>query len=229
MHPGLLRDIIAWDIGNWQQAIRLWEQVLPRRLDSWQGLELGAAAGGLSLYLGLKGANMICSDHGDPRQLAEPLMQRYGLEPEYLSLDARQSLPFADNSLDIVCFKSVLGGLRKGSDLDPKPVLMAEIFRVLKPNGWLLLAENLHGHAFHSQLRTRFVRWSAGWEYLYLNDVLELLEPFELCYRTTGVFGLLGRNELQRQWLSKIDTRLAPWLPADWHYLFVGAARKPEN
>lgn len=228
MHPGLLRDIVGWDIANWQQAIRLWEQVLPRRLDGWNGLEIGAAAGGLSLYLGLKGANMICSDFRDPKGLAEPLMLRYGLEPDYLSLDARQALPFDDNSLDVICFKSVLGGLRKGAELDPKPALLAEIFRVLKPNGWLLLAENLQGHALHKQLRRRFVSWSIGWEYLTLEDLLTLLEPFEFCYRTTGVLGLLGRSEPQRRMLGAIDTRLAPWLPTEWHYLFVGAARKPE-
>lgn len=228
MHPGLLRDIIGWDIANWQQAVKLWEQVMPRRLEGWHGLELGAARGGLSVYFGLKGAEMICSDYYSPQTQAEPLHKRYGLQPEYLSLDACAALPFADASLDLVCFKSVLGGLRKGAGHDPKPALMAEILRVLKPGGWLLLAENLQGHALHARLRARFVSWSEGWEYLTLDELLTLLAPFELCHRTTGIFGLLGRNELQRQWLGKIDGRLGPWVPSDWHYLFVGAARKPE-
>ncbi|MEZ0371247.1 MAG: class I SAM-dependent methyltransferase, partial [Candidatus Sericytochromatia bacterium] len=144
-HPGLLRDVIGWDIGNWQQALGLWDSLLPRRLDGWRGLELGAQRGGLSLYFGLRGAQMICSDYASPRQLAEPLHRHYGVKAEYAAVDACRPLPFASSSLDLVCFKSVLGGIRKAARHDPKPGLIGEITRVLRPGGWLLLAENLQG------------------------------------------------------------------------------------
>lgn len=227
-HPGLLRDIIGWDVVNWQQALALWEQILPERLNGWRGLELGAGPGGLSLYFGLKGAQMICSDCDVPAAQIQASHQRYGLELEYLGLDAWQALPFGDATLDLVCFKSVLGGLRKGAAHDPKAPLLSEIRRVLKPGGWLLLAENLAGHRLHAELRRRFIRWSAGWEYLELEELLKLLDGFEVHYRTTGLLGLLGRNEHQRHWLGRLDQQLAPRLPSHWHYLFVGAARKKQ-
>ncbi|PKL74975.1 MAG: hypothetical protein CVV27_17760 [Candidatus Melainabacteria bacterium HGW-Melainabacteria-1] len=227
LSPALLRDIIGWDVQNWQTAIELWEARLPRRLAGWRGLELGAGRGGLSLYLGLKGASMLCSDHAVPTATARSLHAQYGLQPEYLALDACAPLPFAAASLDLVCFKSVLGGLRKGRSTDPKPGLIAEIERVLRPGGWLLLAENLQGMWLHRQLRRRFVIWSKGWEYLGLDDLLKLLAGFELDYRTTGLLALLGRNEAQRRCLGQIDRQLAPYLPSDWHYMCAVAAQKP--
>lgn len=225
-HPGLLRDMIGWDILNWQQALALWEQYLPGRLDGWQGLELGAFRGGLSLYFGLKGVQMVCSDYVSPQSLAEPLHRKYGLPIVYLALDACRSLPFADASLDLICFKSVLGGLRKGAVQDPKPFLMAEIHRVLKPGGWLLLAENLQASPVHQLLRQRFVSWSGGWEYLCYDELLALLADFDLHCTSTGLLSLLGRNESQRRWLGQLDSRLSPCFPSSWHYLFLGAAQK---
>lgn len=226
-HQGLLRDVIGWDIVNWQQALELWDSCLPARLDGWRGLELGAHHGGLSLYFGLKGAEMICSDFGSPQALAAPLHQRYGLAPAYQAINACEPLPFADASLDLVCFKSVLGGIRKGARRDPKPGLLAEIHRVLRPGGWLLLAENLQGSPLHQLLRRRFVSWSGGWEYLCYDDLLRLLADFELQNSSIGLLGLLGRNEAQRRWLGRLDRHLVPLAPAHWHYLFIGAARKP--
>lgn len=228
LHPSLMRDVIGWDVRNWQLAIALWERVLPRRLEGWRGLELGAGPGGLSLYFALKGAAMTCSDTLRP-EAAIALHRRYGLSTDYAAIDACAPLPFADASLDLVCFKSVLGGLRKGAARDPKPALIGEILRVLRPGGMLLLAENLQGHALHRLLRRRFISWSKGWEYLSRDELMALLAPFELQAGSTGFFGLLGRSEAQRRWLGGIDARLARHLPPDWHYLFVAAARKPED
>lgn len=226
-HPGLLRDIVAWDVGTWQQAIYFWEQRLPQRLDGFKALELGAAQGGLSLYLGLKGAEVICSDLTNPEQRARSLHQRYALQNmRYQAVDARQ-LPFADQSLDLVCFKSVLGGIRKGAEQDPKPEIMAEIYRVLKPGAYLLLAENLQGYAFLGYLRKHFIPWSLGWEYLSTAQILDLLQDFQsVDYHRAGLLALLGRNESQRRLLGRLDRRLVSVLPSEWRYLFMGVARK---
>lgn len=225
-HPGLLRDVIGWDIATWQQALQLWQRALPARLEGWRGLELGAGPGGLSLFFSLKGAQMICSDLQSPARQAAALHRRYGVSPDYAAIDACQPLPFADASLDLVCFKSVLGGIRKARQQDPKPALIAEIHRVLRPGGWLLLAENLRGSPLHRQLRQLLVSWSAGWEYLCYDELLALLQPFALQQTRTGLLGLFGRNEAQRRGLGHLDARLAPWTPPEWHYLFAGAAQK---
>jgi len=200
---------------------------LPRSLAGYQALELGAAKGGLSLYLSLKGADVICSDVNSPELRARQLHQRYALKGvSYQAIDARK-LPFSDASLDVVCFKSVLGGIRKGSFQDPKPEIIAETYRVLKPGGYLLLAENLSGSALLGCLRRKFIPWSAGWEYLHVVHILELLSDFSACdYQTDGLIALLGRNENQRRLLRYLDKHLSQKMPANWHYLFMGVAQK---
>ena len=65
-HASLQRDILQWDVTNWSCALDLWTTFLPQSLVQQRALELGAAGGGLSLYLGLKGAEVICSDLQDP-------------------------------------------------------------------------------------------------------------------------------------------------------------------
>lgn len=226
--PGLERDVLAWDVLTWRQALRLWESHLPKRLEGWQALELGAARGGLSLYVGLKGAQVICSDLYSPENQARPLHQRYGLEGiTYRALNA-QRLDLPDQSLDLVCCKSVLGGVRKQQVTDPKPQMMAEIWRVLKPGGWLLLAENLQGHALHRWLRRRFVVWSGGWEYLPQEAWLALLSDFEVCaVRSAGLLALVGRSEEQRRWLARLDRLLLPYVSPSSHYMFAAVLRKP--
>lgn len=228
LHPALLRDLVHWDVLTWQQAIFFWDLHLPHSLEGMRALELGAAEGGLSLYLGLKGATVICSDLRAPGHSAQHLHRRYGLENHisYRAIDARV-LPFEDQSLDLVCFKSVLGGIRKGMSEDPKPEIMREIYRVLKPGGRVLLAENLRGHRLLGWLRQVFVPWAEGWEYMAEAEILALLQPFsEVEYATSGLLALLGRNESQRRWLGQLERPFLSVVPRSWHYLFMGVARK---
>ncbi len=225
-HPGLQRDILQWDVNNWSCALDLWSQHLPASLAGQQALELGAANGGLSLFVALKQAQVICSDLQTPGPSARDLHRRYGLNIDYQALSATD-LPFSDQSLDLVCFKSVLGGIRKGANQDPKPIVIQEILRVLKPGGYLLLAENLAASPLHTLIREQAVPWSAGWEYLTSEDLLSLLAGFDTVHYTTGgLTGLLGRNLWQRQALGQWDQKMIPWVSPDWHYIFAGLARK---
>lgn len=224
--PSLQRDILQWDVTNWACALDLWSSLLPASLANQQALELGAAGGGLSLFLALKQAQVICSDLQNPGPRARPLHQRYGLNINYQALSATD-LPFADKSLDLVCFKSVLGGIRKGASQDPKPLIMQEILRVLRPGGYLLLAENLAASPLHAWMRQIAVPWSSGWEYLAREELLSLLAGFEAVHYTTGgLTALLGRKHWQRQLLGKWDQHVMPFVPSEWHYIFAGLAQK---
>lgn len=227
-HPRLAEAVLGWDTLNWQRALDFWEQHLPRRLAGWQTLELGAAGGGLSLYLALKGAQAIYSNLRPPDAQVRQLHQTYGVDIVYDTVDAR-ALPYADQSLDLVCCKSVLGGIRKNAAADPKPLIITEIWRVLKPGGWLLLAENLQGHPLHGWLRQRYVPWSGGWEYLPANNWLALLKDFTDCHHTSfGLAGLLGRTATQRRQLGQLDRCLDTHVPPHWHYVLALVARKPQ-
>lgn len=231
-HPRLLQDILQWDTETWKSALHLWEAVLPQNLSTYTALELGASQGGPSLWLALKGAQVICSDLYNPRPQSQALHERYGVSKriDYQAIDIRH-LPFADHSLDIICCKSVLGGIKKFSNQDPKPHIMTEIQRVLKPGGWFLSADNLYASWLHHQLRQRFIVWSRGWEYFSIETLMALLSGFDTVhYTTAGITALLGRTHAQRQWLGQWENQVQRHIPlkqwARWHYVMATASQK---
>lgn len=222
----LRQAIIGWDVETWGACLDFWQQYVPE-FKGKQVLELGANHGGLSLYFALQGAQVVCSDLSSPEAKARAVHQAYGQSTvSYLALDAK-ALALPEQSQDLVVFKSILGGIRRGAAQDPKPAVMAEILRVLRPGGWLLFAENLTGAAWHMFLRRQFVAWAAQWDYLSLPDLQALTQPFaELHYQTAGIFALCGRNEFQRQQLSRLDRVLEKKWPEDQRYCVFVAARK---
>lgn len=230
-HPRLLEDILQWDIGTWKVALKLWEKHLPSELKNKKALELGSAHGGPSLWLALKGAHVTCSDIYTPGPEARALHDKYAVTSRicYAAIDAQQ-LPFSDQSLDIICCKSVLGGISKYSLGDPKPQIMTEIHRVLKPGGWFLSADNLYASPLHAHLRQHFISWSKGWEYFNPKELLTLLSAFDTVhYTTAGISALLGRNENQRQSLSKCEQQIQKMLPyilSRLHYVMATASQK---
>lgn len=228
--PAIIQDILSWDIQTWSACLELWQAC---GLDSFAGLkvlELGANQGGLSLYFALQGAEVLCSDLTDPRDKARDLHLRYGQSQiEYRALDAMQ-LDLPDQSFDIVCFKSILGGIRRGRDLDPRPLVLQEILRVLKPGGWLLFGENLAGSRLHMFLRQHFIVWAAGWDYLKLDQLPDLLAGFASWQsHATGISALCGRNERQRRILARLDQVIDPWFKPEHHYCVCVAAQKPDS
>lgn len=231
LSPTLVQDILQWDTGTWSHALALWEQCLPRHLAGYKTLELGASQGGISLWLALKQAQVVCSDINSPHLQSQVLHQKYALENvRYAAIDATQ-LPFDDESLDIVCCKSVLGGIRKFKDHDPKPGIVAEIYRVLKPGGWFLSADNLYASPLHQHLRSQWVSWSKGWEYFHTQDVLALLSDFNTVhYTTAGLVALTGRTPTQRkhlsQWESSFQKIFIQSFWQQWHYMIATAAQK---
>jgi len=46
--PDLVREIIAWDVGNWRRAVKLWGPGAARNWAGYRALDLGAGGGGLS-------------------------------------------------------------------------------------------------------------------------------------------------------------------------------------
>lgn len=230
--PLLVQDILQWDTGTWSHALALWEHCLPHPLTGKKSLELGASRGGLSLWLALKQADVICSDVISPQKNSHALHHKYGVlhRIEYTAVDATH-LPFPDESLDIICCKSVLGGIRKHKPADPKPDIIAEVYRVLKPGGWFLSADNLYASRLHHTLRSQGVSWARGWEYFDRDEVFTLLSDFKTVhYTTAGLIALVGRTPRQRtflsQWESTLQTKIAQSFWQQWHYMIATAAQK---
>ena len=226
--PALLSDIIEWDVGNWGRAVQMWDRELQ---ESWAGLralDLGAGGGGLSLYLRLRGCRVTYSDFSQPRPHARELLKRYEVAPGVDFCRANVTrLPFADDQFDIVAFKSLLASVGKFGGLESQKCVFQESCRVLKPGGYLLLAENAYGSALHAFCRDKFVAWGHDCRYPSLAELQEFMSPFSnVTIETFGLLAAFGRTEWQRAALSRVDRLITPIFPAESRYLAYGYARK---
>lgn len=137
-------------------------------------LEIGCGNGGMAerLVNGLGPARYVATDL-DPRQIESArrhLSKRYpgGIPP---ALELREAdmlhLPFADASFDAVfAFVSIHHASPNHHDSVNVPQALAEIDRVLRPEGVLVYEEILHKELIHAWLRERgyALAWSEqGW------------------------------------------------------------------
>lgn len=228
--PGyLLRDILQWDVNTWVAALRIWHPVATA-MPHARVLDIGARDGGLSLYFALLGHNVLCSDLRGPSLEARALHARYdvGGRIRYAAIDATQ-IAATDGQFDLVCFKSVLGGVGYGNRFDRQKEAVTEMYRVLRPGGALLFAENLHGSLLHQMLRRWFVRWGRGWRYPSPTELPELFFPFEhLRTECRGVLACFGRTERQRALFHGLDVVLDPLLFDRCKYMVAGVAKKAQ-
>jgi ubiquinone/menaquinone biosynthesis C-methylase UbiE len=221
-------EIVEWDVKNWARALKHWERALPEPLTGQRALEIGARNGGLSLYLALRGCEVVCSDRDEPRNEARHKMERHGVgsRVRYEKIDVH-AIPYADATFDIVAFKSVLGHVTLHQKDNGQKRAMDEMYRVLKPGGLLLFAENLAGSRIHRFLRHHCVGWGSSWRYVPLKAVPELTSAFrDVRYRTYGFVACFGRSERQRRCLALVDVLLDPLLRAQAKYILFGYARK---
>lgn len=229
--PGpTLREVFQWEVRSWARAIPLWEEHIPPERPL-RALGIGEREGGLSLWLAVKGIDVVCSDLNTFPEMTRTLHERHGVQMHitYAQADAT-ALPFPDGSFDIVFFKSVVGAL--GSK-EKQAQAILEMHRVLKsataygPGGVLLFAENLHGSPLHRWLRKRFVAWDSYWRYLDPVSDRDLFAPFAMVDdRTTGFIANLGRSEGQRDVLARFDALLAPMVSLSMRTIWYGVALK---
>lgn len=157
----LVRDIVEWDVQNWWRAVGYWEKT--RQFDDVAGkkvLDIGGRSGGLSLYWALKGAEVTCSDiNEDGFGKARALHQKYGVSSKitYEKIDATK-IPYQD-AFDIICFKSVLGGVGYGDNYGRQREAVEGMYLALHENGKLCFCENLTASRLHQAARKRFIPW----------------------------------------------------------------------
>lgn len=219
--------MLQWDVASWRVALEIWDQAAVCRGDT-QVLDLGARDGGLSLYFASKGCHVVCSDLKGPSRAARVLHERYGVGHlvRYAAVDATK-IAYPEASFDVVCFKSVLGGIGGVGGYAAQQQAVLEMHRVLRPGGKLFFAENLVGTRLHAFLRRRFVAWGERWRYLSIGEVCELLRPFsEVTYVATGFLATFGRREWQRSLLHCVDVLVDPMIPNAWKYIVAGCAVK---
>ena len=222
-----LTDIIQWDVVTWSEAIEFWDKHV-----DWSKinhcLELGGRQGGLSLWLALKGKQVVCSDLENVMNTAQPLHNKYKIKDKitYQNIDAT-AIPY-EQHFDIIIFKSIIGGIAKIGGIDMQKKVFKEIYKALKPEGMLLFAENLVASPMHQFARKKFNKWGDYWRYLTIDETRSFLSNYKkLSYDTCGFSAAFGRNEKQRNVLAKIDQSLLNYLtPASYKYVIYGVAKK---
>ena len=224
----LLSNVIEWDVRNWGTALTYWERHARTRLAGCRALEIGGRNGGLSLWLALQGAEVVCSDLRGPDASAVQLHRDYGVADRiyYVKLDAT-NIPYRE-CFDLIAFKSVLGGIGARGRPDRQVAAVGQMHQALKQNGELLFAENLAASPVHAYLRRRTRKWGRTWRYVTVEEMLGFLAPFaEVEYRTVGFAGAFGRTERQRRLLGSLDRAFMDSLvPPAWRYIILGVARK---
>jgi SAM-dependent methyltransferase len=223
----LMLDILGWDVNNWAPTLDYWQKILNKKTGG-RALEIGTGRGGLSLFVAINGLDVLCSDLDNPKNRASALHNKYQHKNNitYEAINALD-IPY-ENCFDIVIFKSVIGGItRSGQDARQK-VVIEQIYKSLKPGGYLLFAENLISSPFHRFFRKYFVQWGKEWNYGTAYKLKESMNMFsDVIYWTTGFAGAFGRTEFQRSILSRVDNILInKVVPKSWNYIMYGSAKK---
>jgi SAM-dependent methyltransferase len=222
-----LSDIIQWDVKTWTKALNFWETKVDWSQQK-SALELGARQGGLSLWLALKGLQVVCSDFGDVKPLAQPLHEKYKVTAliDYEDIDAT-AIPY-ENHFDMIVFKSIIGGIGYENNFERQQKAFSAMYKALKPGGILLFAENLSASALHRFLRRRKTDWGQAWRYLTRDEIHFCLQAFhKVEMHTTGFTATLGRSESQRRFFYYLDHYFFNhFTPNAWHYIAYGIAIK---
>jgi SAM-dependent methyltransferase len=221
-------DFIEWDVRNWSAALDFWSAYSQQDTSNCLALELGSRNGGLSLWLALQGARVLCSDIVMPTSYAIEQHHVRGVSPliQYESIDA-SNIPY-ENKFDIIVFKSLLGAVGRRGGKESQDKAIAEMHKALKEGGELFFAENLIASPLHQSLRRRFVKWGTTWRYISVAEMNKFLSRFSrVRYRTLGCAGAFGRGERQRDLFGILDqTVLSHIVPENWRYIIVGVATK---
>jgi SAM-dependent methyltransferase len=226
--PTFLNDVIEWDVPNWSRALPFWLNQTKLNLSSTFALEIGSRHGGISLWAALQGMQIVCSDLNGPTFMAINKHHQYGVENlvQYLALDGTH-IPF-DNCLDLVIFKSVLGGIGRDNHKERQEKAIYEIYRSMRPGGEVWFAENLTASVFHRYFRKKYVNWGEEWRYVTPDEMANFFRHFSsIKFQTIGFLGNLGRTPAQRAFLGKLDTYYFDRLvPAKHRYIMIGVAQK---
>ena len=228
----ILVDSFGWDVVNWSRSAMLWSKELPADLSGLKALEVGCGdrSGGLSLWLASQGAEVTASADVDYSADMNRFLDRHALSGsvdfELINVGA---IPYTEH-FDVVCMKSVLGGIGPGRQLDGQQAALNSIAASLKPGGLVLFVENMAATKLHMALRQRWGAARNQWHYYNFDELEKMIEAAGLkssCLGSTGFLGALGRSEFQKRILGRIDGLLCPIIPRSWHYIAYGVARKP--
>jgi hypothetical protein len=223
MENNFKKDIIGWDVSNWSESLNFFDDNI-NYANVKKVVELGSYnnSGGYSLFFAEKKIDVTCSGIILPDSKQKSIHRKYSFSSyiNYKKIDATDIQ--VRNEYDIVCMKSLLGRIASGGKMGKVKIVFDEIYKSLKPKGYFVFSENLYSTFIHNYLRKKYK--NDGWHYYKKVRLVELLKDskFQIInYKTNGFIGCFGRNEFQRNILSKFDKYIFNHcIPSNAHYIF---------
>lgn len=232
MTPQQLDDIIEWDVPNWSQAIKFWEPVVNELQPDAKILAIGERNGGLSLWLTLRGFQVVCTDRILPLTEAINLHQKYSVQGKitYRELDIVNASE--TEQYDLVILKSVFGGLKKeyhntaSRTAEARHLAIHNIYNLLKPGGYLLTADNMRG-SWLMLLFRRIAGKNKGWHYFTHSEFRGLFKSFSfVSQHSFGLFPTLFSSKSLNRLIFSFNKFFSGILPASFSYITFTIARK---
>jgi len=134
-------------------------------------IDLGCGSGGDSLYLMERGYKVIACDYSEE---ALNIVNKYLLEVETMQFDVSKTLPFEDESIEIIIADLSLHYFNN----DTTKIIVKEIKRVLKGNGYLIARVNSvndinYGAGSGEEIEKNFYLTQFGYKRFFNNEDIE--------------------------------------------------------
>lgn len=211
----------------WIPAFEFAISRLPPDIRGWNVLEIGGGMGGLSMYFGMRGCNVICSDiNSNYVSLAKKFhkVHEFSGQIRYETVDILNN-NLRSESFDAISFKSFLGAIT----YDKQGYVISEIQRILKRGGLLIFCENLKGSSLSALYRRLFIPWHNKWYYLTVNQTYQYMSVFSECKINSFWFFAPFFARISRK-LGRIgitlDKLLFIYLKNEYRYIMGGYAIK---
>jgi SAM-dependent methyltransferase len=228
-----IQDIIEWDVLNWSQLIPTWTPVIEKLDRGSKILAIGERNGGLSIWLALKGFDVICTDRTGPEPQAATLHRKHGVADkiQYDTLDI-VDCNWQPGQFDLIIAKSVIGGLksdpkdRSTRNFQVQQQAVNNIHGLLKPGGYFLSAENMQGSLLLRQLR-KIQKKDRGWRHFRWEEMAPLYHCFaQVESKAFGVIPTLFSNPVANKAVFIINKYCLQILPPATKYITFTIARK---
>ncbi len=228
MEDNVLKDVLQWQYPLWQTPLEYWEnKISAASIQNPIALEIGAREGGLSLWLALKGFQVVCSDIRNPVLTASPLHRKYKVHSliRYEAIDAT-NISYK-GYFDIIVLKSVIGGIGAYNRKDLQIQSFRQIHQALKPGGYFLFAENAQASVIHRIFR-KLKSWSYYWnypEYGFLKR--ELADIFSIVdMKAFGYFSAFITSSIFQKTAVCVDKKIDHFLSSKNKHIVYGIAQK---